>query len=66
MAATKKTNRSSRNDHRDQAEAALQSAIDHLSMLSMDLETDGQDCEKCDGINDAVQDLYKEVRNLAC
>jgi hypothetical protein len=65
MAATKKTNRAYRNDHRAEAEAALQNAIDHLTMLSQFLEEDGQDCEKVDGINDAVQDLYKAVRLIA-
>lgn len=65
MAAAKKTNRQERNVHREEAEAALQSAIDHLTMLSRFLEEDGQDCANVNGINDAVQDLYSEVRRMA-
>lgn len=66
MAAAKKTNRAERNDHREEAEVALQNAIDHLIMLSQFLEEAGQDCANVDGINDAVQDLLEEVRNMAC
>lgn len=68
MAAAKKptqTTRQERTFHREEAEAALRSAIDHLTMLSMRLEADDQNCEQCDGINDAVQELYTAVNRMA-
>lgn len=66
MAAAKKTNRQWRNDHREEAEASLRNAMDHLSMLDALMSDDECNTDVIGELYTAVGHLYERVRKMAC